>query len=455
MSPELHQPEEPATPTEPSSTPLAPEDTVVPTTPEPPATEASIVQPTVFAPASPEQQVPPTPTDQPPAPVPVVAQSEPTTPQAVVSFHDEKAAGGVTPAQFGSSKPKRTFPMKVILIVLAVLIVFGAGSTALAAYYVIPHEPKNMLAQAIGNSLSEQQISFTGSANSDPTTSGGLAVKVGYSGAVNTATNALDLQLTITVAGVSFPVEARLINQNLYFKVGDLSSIEGLLSQEFAGDPTVAKSVTSVLSSLAADLSNQWIEVDSTLLKQVGASCLLDTNSNLTKADGAVMKNLYEKDSPLSVSSTSSVTINGQASERYDTLINDNKAAAYLKGLNQLSSVKALNKCEGSSTSFDTSSLADGKTRPITFWVNKATQRVDQVSFSTTDAKEHDALSTNVTLSYGPISVATPSGAKSFDTILAELEQAIAANPATAPLAGLLGGGGSSSPSDSTFSQSL
>lgn len=362
----------------------------------------------------------------------------------VVSNHDTSMQGKPVSLQaFG--KPKRRFGMKLALIIVAAIVFLGGGSAAAYFGYYLPHEPQNELLMAVLNTTKQNQFSFSGNINVDSTNSGGVSVKSSFSGASDLSTKDIDIQTTTTVAGVTVPLEVRLVDQNLYIKFGDLSSLVSYISNFAGSDSSATQALTGVFDSVSQDLSNQWIEVDSTVLKQGGATCLLDTNLSLTNADLNLLKNQYEKNQFLTVNDTASDTVNGKAAEKYDISMNDDKLAAFLGGLNQLSASKALTSCEGSKTSsLSAHSLADGDNTPATVWVDKQTNDVVKISSQSTALdiqKQHEKASGSVTLTYGNVSITAPSGAKPYAEVLSEIEQSIATNPNTAPLLNLFSGG--------------
>jgi hypothetical protein len=410
----------------------------------------STPQPTVDPPTA----LPTQPASNPESPVTAVdsvsaptATSDMTTP--VVATPVVGGAMGQIPGQpisgsVGSMPPKkrRSF-LKPLLASLVALVIVGGGVAAAYVGVIVPNKPANVLKTALLNSLQQQQVSFTGSvAGSDS----GLSYKVAINGAEDSATKSSDAQLSITVSGVTFPIEIRLVDQNIYVKVGDLSSITSLINAIDPSDAGLVKSVSSQLSS-------KWIEIDSTLVNEAGLSCELNTDWTLSKADTTLLTTDYTKEPFTTINSSGGDTVNGQKTEKFNVTIDDNKLAAYSKGLNNLSVVKALNSCQKSGSTTDSNSagavtdgLADGQKTPLTIWVDKNTKRIVQVGAQSTTGQGQDASQVSGVLdfTYGKVSISAPANAESALTLLTSLETTLGSS-SSLDLSQLLGSDSSGS----------
>lgn len=323
------------------------------------------------------------------------------------------------------------------------MLVIGGGSAAAYFAVVVPNEPANVLKSALVNSLQQKQSSFKGTLEASSGT-GGLALKADIDGASNSTAKTADIQLNLTVSGVSFPVEARLVKDNVYIKVGDISTIANLIG---AYSPDAG----SLATTLSNQLSNKWIVIDSTLLDESGASCVLNTNWGLTQADIQLLENQYNKNPFTTIQSTASDSVNGQPAEKFVLSIDDDKATAYgnSKTLYNLSIVKAVQKCYKSATTLPSTPNATGdhgKT-PVTVWVDKSSKRIVKVAFQDNSAKQGGATgSFTTTISYAPVSIAAPPNAEPAVQVLTEIEKDAAASPGLSNLfSGLNSTTGSSS----------
>lgn len=350
-------------------------------------------------------------------------------PNAPADGYQQPAMGGQP--QFPSSKRS----LKPLLIALLALIVVGGGSAAAYVGVIAPNKPENILKAAIDNGLKQQQTSFDGTLNIGSVSDPSSTYKVEFSGSSDAAAKAAETKIKLTTAGVAVPVEARLVNKNVYFKVGDLSSIATLAG---AYDPSLA----TMTQAISKEISNKWIYVDSTLLDQAGAGCALDTSWALTKADVKLLEDQYSKHPFTTIVSSSSDTVGGKKVQKYELSIDDDKAAAYGKNLKDLSLVKSLEKCSPSSAlSNESKSTGDHDKTPLTVWIDKGSKQIVQVASHSTaqDAKKDDLKgSATVKLSYGKVSVTAPTGAVPAIDVLANLEKSLGGN--STALESLFGG---------------
>ena len=371
----------------------------------------------------------PTPASEPPSETPAATPAEamPTTPEATPPSTSGPVTGGVVDAPINAAPvKKRRLPKAALLVVLGIALLGGAASAAYYGY-VLPNKPENVLKTAIQNTLQQHQIQSVTSFTTSPTPGGSSpAVKVEANTATDLSKKTTALTLNITTSGITIPVEARLVDQNLYVKLGDLGTISQLVSG-------FSPEAGSLLQPLSSSLSNKWVEVDSTLLKQGGGTCFLDADWTLSNTDITYLENQYKANQFVTIKSSASDTVNGSAAEKYVLAMNDNKFADYLKHLDQVSVVKKLQQCAGKSSSLDTSSVADGDTTPVTVWVDKSTKRIVKVRMDSTaqDVKK-DKMQGNLetTLKYGGVNVTAPQGAESFMQLLTELQNKYKNNPA-------------------------
>jgi hypothetical protein len=351
--------------------------------------------------------------------------------------------GGVAPMP----APSRSRLLKPLLIALAAVVVIGGGSAAAYFGAIVPNKPANVLKSAVVNTLQQTQVSSKGTLEAS-SGAGGLALKADINTATNSVAKTADVQLNLTVSGVTFPIEARLVNKNVYVKVGDLSSIAGLVGAYNTDAGSVATAVSS-------QLSNKWIVIDETLLNEAGIGCVLNTNWTLSQADIKLLENQYSQNPAVTIQSTSSDSVNGQKAEKFVLSIDDDKAAAAFgnaKTFNNLSMVKSLEKCYKNSSSLSGTSTTvkgDHDKTPITLWVDKGSKRIVKAELQTS-AKEKKAGTSGsftTTISYKPVSISAPSNAEPAIQVFTDIQKSISSNPA---LSGLLGGGTDSTSTDST-----
>lgn len=404
-----------------------------PITPVEPVAPAPAIPGPVELPTSQPQQFIPTAT-----PLTDMSQSVfPTNPGITVG--SDVAAN--TPV--ASNTSKKSF-IKPLLIVLVALTVIGGGSAAAYVGVIVPNKPENVLKAALINTAQEKQGTYEGIIEGGPAIGAGLAYKSTFSGSVDTVAKSAETKFTVTYSGVSLPIEAKYVSKNAYVKVGDLTTIANLASTL---DPGLGKSV----QTLNKEVANKWIVIDSTLIDTAGASCVLDTNFSLTKADIQLLEMEYAKHPFTTIESSSKDTIKGKAVQKFELSIDDDAAAVYGNNLNGLSFVKALEKCPGVKDSSDSASKAKGdhdKT-PLTLWVDKSTKRIVQVAGKSTeqDAKKDNLkLTFNLALNYNKVSIKAPDGAIPAADIIAKF----LATPDGAAYCQLFGGSSSLANPNST-----
>lgn len=375
-------------------------------------------QPTTPAPEPVPTQTPVTSIDQTaPETSPVVmgeAQPQTGTPQPVPQF--------VSATQLSTKKKKKLGLMAIIVAVLLVVIGGSAG-----AYYgvIVPNKPENILQTAIKNTALQKKAKFSGKFSIENTEEGAplKAVNISMNGQSDLDNHAFQIVTEVTASGIKIPLEIRGVDKSLFFKVGDLSTLEGLAS---AASPEMAPLVGQVSKKVA----DKWIEIDETLLKQANLSCSLDTDYSLTKEDVDILIKRY-KEVPFATVKSSSDTVDGKAAIKYDIEVDDNKGADYAKGLDQISVVKKLKECN-KSDSFDTKSLADNDKTPLTLWVNKSSKQIVKLQLLSTakdEQEDHMKGSFEISMQYGEASISKPDGAIPLMQIIGELGTVLGGSP--------------------------
>ncbi len=401
---------------------------------------------------SPDPYPPTNPTNPTDDPTEDPTSPPPSTPEPAGPATDQVTSSNFDPAgpvvgnvdqSAAAAPPSKQRSLKPFLIALAVLLVVGIGSAAAYVGIILPNKPENVLKLGFINSLQQPQSSSSGTFS---VVSSGVAYKGTFTTAENATAKAVDGQLNLTVSGVTFSVETRLVNQNLYIKLGDLSTIAGLVNGFYP-------STGPLVQSLSSALSNKWIVVDSTLLNQSkGVKCALNASWTLSSADIKLVKDQYNKHPFATVQSASGDTVGGQAAEKLVVSIDNATLNSFGNGLNNLSAAKALNMCS-SGTNKSASSPSTGQT-PLTVWVDKGSKRIVQVAYtsSPTSKKNGVTSSVTITLHYGSVSVAAPANAIPALQILTQIENSAKSNPA---LLMLLGGSSPAAAAPAAGSTSL
>jgi len=351
-----------------------------------------------------------------PAPAPPAIVGE--RPMGVVM--PEQSMGGVINGQImgqtdSTSKSRRRFAKKPALISLAAIFILLGGSAAAYFGYILPNKPENVLAKALSNSLSQHQVTTKGTLD---VTSGGITTKIEYTAATNEDSHATSLNLNATISGVNIPLEIISAKGNVYFKVGDLSSLEGIANQ-FIGDSS--PSIKTLEDKINKSVTNQWISVDSTLIKEAKLDCLANFPASFSQTDIKSLKAAYANAQFATISSHSADVVNGVKTTKYEVKIDDNVLSRF--NLNGTSYFKNINDClkkADPSSKLDLSSSKDGDITPITLWVDSAKRIVKYSSLSTAKAKGIEGDITG-TITYGDVNISEPANAKPVLNLLNEI----------------------------------
>lgn len=404
-------PSSPPAPLQPPTAPTPPSDVITPVQSPAAATFASAPQPPQPGPGV----IPAGPAAGPTAPVIVSGGFAPNNPVAPVVGTVSPAFSPTGQAPLPPPSGSKARGLKPMLVALAAIIVVAGGSAAAYIGVIAPNQPANVLKAAIVNTLKQNSLSYTGTISLTYQGGGGAGgtYQLDMSGSKNSAQKASDVMLSFDGYGVKLSIEARIVNQNLYVKAGDLSTLASLVS---SFEPSLAPTA----SAISGDLSNQWVEVDSATLNEIGVGCVINAASGpLTQADLNALTSDYAKNGFLKIQKTTNTTVDGQAAEEFAVNIDDNKGASFISGMGSLSSVKALEACQGGSTLG--SSLkqvkGDGKQTPLTLWVSKGSKQIIEVSASDTPqeiSQTHAKGTVDVKFKYNNVSIPAPANAESY-----------------------------------------
>jgi hypothetical protein len=413
--------------------PMPPSDSATPLPPPVPGSAFAPTQAPLGPPASPlppgasaapafnpqsafNPQVPAGPPPPPAGPVVVSGGFDPGAPATpVVGAIDLTAAPSPVPPANGRR-------LRRLLVVLAGIIVLAGGSAAAYFGVVVPNQPANVLKTALFNSVKQNSVSYKGTLGYQSLGTGSSIppFQLTLAGSRNATANASDFGLGFDGYGVKINLEARLVDKNLYLKTGDLSTLAALAGTY---EPTLASTATTISN----DLSNQWIEVDQSLLDEGGLSCFINNGFSFSQADINLLSSDYSKHEFLAIQKTSNATVNGQAAEEFQVNIVDNTAAGFITGIGNLSTVKTLETCKdsGDLSSALTKVKGDGKTTPLTIWVSKANKQIIQLGFASTQAElksSHIKGTLVVALNYSPVSISVPANSESVIQLYTKLQ---------------------------------
>lgn len=336
-----------------------------------------------------------------------------------------------TTSAVSSRRPRWSFlsGKKSRLISLIVLGTVLVGSVSAAAYYgvVAPNKPENILKTAIEKQLQKQQATAKGTLNMDfkKEDSGLKNMLVTFNGANDTAKKAFSADLELAASGAKVPLEVRGIDNSLFFKVGDLSSVKGLAA--LAGGP---ESIAFV-DVISSKVSNQWLEVDQTLLKQINTECTTSIFGGFSQQDIDEIMKVYGENSFLSVKSKTAEQVEGRDATRYDLSLDKARADQFGEKLGDTQAIKRIKACSGSMANqgddpqADVSQDADVS---MAVWVD-ADKNLRQLEIKSSD--DETASTVTIIFTDDQVNVQKPEGAKPIMEVLGDFSTLLGG--ATAP----------------------
>jgi hypothetical protein len=426
-------PQPPAPGPNPMGLPPAPSNVIMPT-------QAPLGGPAPLPPDSPLPPLPPAPpaplptnpqvvSSMPIAPVVVSGSFSPNTPMPPGSQVDSapnSAFGGPSaPLAPPASSKKRWF--KPLLIGSAALLLLIGGSAAAYFAVIVPNQPANVLKTAVLNSIQQNSVSYNGNVSLGyQATAKGVtpqSYQLTLSGSKNGTEKASEATIGFEGYGVKLNLQERLVDQNIYLKTGDLSTVAALVG---SFEPSLATTATTI----SKDVSDQWVEIDSSLLNSAGVGCYLNNaNVAISQADLNLLSSDYAKHEFVNITSTANDTVNGQAAEKFVVNIDDDKAASFVSGLGQLSTLKSLETCNKDASASVANSLkqlkGDNQQTALSLWVSNADKRVVEVAYTDSArdvAQTHVKGTVVVQLNYGNVSIAAPANAESVLKLYTQLQ---------------------------------
>ena len=368
-------------------------------------------QPTPTAPPEPQVQSDP-------------VAATPSVTQAPVSSGTPPPASTIVT---GSSlaKPRKRFSLALVAVMVLALI--GGGGAA--AYYgvVVPNKPENILKAAITNTLKQKKTKFDAKLSYESTDPSETikAINVTMNGQADLEANAFQSNFDVTASGVKVPLEIRSLDKTVYLKLGSLKSLGGLV----AGSPEYS----AYIEEISKRVENRWLEIDETLLKQVGADCAFDVSYNLSQEDINLILREYQSHPFATIKSKTAEKVGDRNALKFESDSDGKKSAEFGNKLSELSFVKKLKECDKSGAS---SSEEETENGTITLWVDKSTKTVIKIATKTSpeqEAKEKAKGTFEVTLAYGQAQVTKPEGAKPIMEVFGDLEGVLGARDTLVP----------------------
>ena len=296
-----------------------------------------------------------------------------TEPEAVPESQVPTAGMVVNGAVVGAAAGAKTVGRKrkiggglgLVLVIAAGLLILGGGGAAAYYGYVVPNKPENKLLTAFANLLGTNRMIVKGSVDVVPAGKSSVkSVAVDYTLGVDKTTKKYALSGQFGVNGAQLTYDARIIDSNLYAKVGGISGFTKNLTKS-GGSATVG------LYGLAlGGIDSKWVVINRSALNQVSGQSATNActtfSTTLSPGDIDKLQAAYAKYPPFTIKNTSSTTIDGTKVTKYELGVgNSATRALFMKQLETMSvagKVKDCLKTSGlASTNVDTSSLDNVK----------------------------------------------------------------------------------------------
>jgi uncharacterized protein YpmB len=365
------------------------------------------------------------PSAAPAAPVSPTAPAPGTTPAPLPdaptpNMGDSSSVLGAAPG--GIIAPKKGKKPMIIAGIIVVLLVVILGGVA-AAYYQVMNKPQNVLDKALLNSFDAGKtasMNFEGAVDIKP--KGSDTISTTFTGGTDAKTGAFKLNAKVDATVTTVNVDVLSADgSTLYLRVSGLDGVASLLgldSTSAADDPL---GLESVIAPLISSLNNQWIEVNSSMLKQLTGT---DTSvtTKLSDSDRQKLGDAYKKNKFIVVSKTlKDETIKDKSSKHYQVTVDKDR----LKGF--VTAVKAANISSLKITSDDLDAFNksadkyDFSKYPVDVWIAKDSKMIDQISFSASSNGTSASVRVTVDDYNKSVKVTAPANAKSLLDIISNL----------------------------------
>lgn len=347
-------------------------------------------------------------------------QSSPPSPTQTPSSNNVTGSGTNSLSNSQNSKfPKKS--KKLAIITIIVILILSLGSAGAYFGIVVPNKPQNVLTKAATKLLLDKQVSSTGKISFEGDESNYIkGLVINFTSKADYEKQAFDVNFEGSFTGVKLPVDVRMIDKNYYFRVGDIGSIESLLRLS-AGEEMAA-----TVGALGESLSNKWIVVDESMVKQANFDCFTDLSSGYSKDDVDQIINLYKKNKFLDVKNKSKEDLSGAKTTKYVLGVNKDKAEEFSDKINEVGYFKKLNECSKKASGQSEQSSADNSIKEtakdsdveISVWVDKS-KNIKQIELKATVEKVTTVIL--ITITDEAINIEKPSDATPLMEVLGGL----------------------------------
>lgn len=340
----------------------------------------------------------------------------------------------------------------IIGLAIAAVAVIGGGVGAIA--YLNWHEsPEQTLADAISNVWNAKNIqaeaTITGEAKDKDSDFSKIELKMNMIATQNAASMSINTLSIDTKENGSYNLSvesAYSLDDDIYFKIGGIKeAFDGAMKNVDKDEAEELEAISGMVGGVIEVLDNQWIKIDSDLLKEMGVKDQYDCYKEKAKALSSEdfkkkVAEIYENHGFIALKDDKVVKTEDGLSY-YSIKIDDKESEAFGEEVEKLDEVKALTSCFDSELDTD-GDEADEWDDDLDLEFNDDIKKEDEQrdydllvgisgwnhTLKAVEAKSSDDdadMSIKLNLSYDEKAVELPGDAKNAKDLVEELKKAI------------------------------
>lgn len=340
----------------------------------------------------------------------------------------------------------------IIGLAIAAVAVIGGGVGAIA--YLNWHEsPEQTLADAISNVWNAKNIqaeaTITGEAKDKDSDFSKIELKMNMIATQNAASMSINTLSIDTKENGSYNLSvesAYSLDDDIYFKIGGIKeAFDGAMKNVDKDETEELEAISGMVGGVIEVLDNQWIKIDSDLLKEMGVKDQYDCYKEKAKALSSEdfkkkVAEIYENHGFIALKDDKVVKTEDGLSY-YSIKIDDKESEAFGEEVEKLDEVKALTSCFDSKLDTDDDE-DDERGDDLDLEFNDDIKKEDEQkdydllvgisswnhTLKTVEVKTSDDdadMSIKLNLSYDEKAVELPGDAKNAKDLVEELEKAI------------------------------
>ena len=340
----------------------------------------------------------------------------------------------------------------IIGLAIAAVAVIGGGVGAIA--YLNWHEsPEQTLADAISNVWNAKNIqaeaTITGEAKDKDSDFSKIELKMNMIATQNAASMSINTLSIDTKENGSYSLSvesAYSLDDDIYFKIGGIKeAFDGAMKNVDKDEAEELEAISGMVGGVIEVLDNQWIKIDSDLLKEMGVKDQYDCYKEKAKALSSEdfkkkVAEIYENHGFIALKDDKVVKTEDGLSY-YSIKIDDKESEAFGEEVEKLDEVKALTSCFDSELDTDDDE-AEEWDDDLDLEFNEDIKKEDEQrdydllvgisgwnhTLKAVEAKSSDDdadMSIKLNLSYDEKAVELPGDAKNAKDLVEELKKAI------------------------------